>query len=120
MYEPIYRRLLLTLSILVILFLAIGIIRSLNDRNANDRLLKKYLNDAKQQSQKIIDQRQKNIELLLKNVYKLEIEIDQKQRQIDSLKRQKNKIEYIYIQTIKKINEYDAKQLEEYWRNELP
>ena len=120
MYEPIYRKLLLTLSILVILFLTIGIIRSLHDRNANDRLLKKYLNDAKQQSQKIIDQKKKNIALLLKDVHRLESEIDQKQKQIDSLKRQKNKIEYIYIQTIKKINEYDAKQLEQYWRNELP
>ena len=120
MYTAIYQKLTITLSIIIGLFLLIFLFRSLHDKNDNERLLKKYLNDAKQQSQKIIDQKKKNIALLLKDVHRLESEIDQKQKQIDSLKRQKNKIEYIYIQTIKKINEYDAKQLEQYWRNELP
>jgi len=119
MSENIYKRIILTLVTLLGLFLFLFIFRSLHDKNSNEGLLKKYLKDAEKQSQIVIDQKQKNIDRLLKKIDMLQCSIEQKQGQIDSLKKQKNKVEYIYIQNIKKINKYDSKELEEYWKNEF-
>jgi len=38
---------------------------------------------------------------------------------IDSLNAQKQRIQYVYINKIKEIDNYNAKQLEEYWKNEI-
>ena len=78
--------------------------------------MKYYVEKDRNESDSVIQSKQKRISDLMRKVYLLNTKIKDAKEQIDSLERRKNQVEYIYIKKLNEINEYDAQQLQRYWQ----
>lgn len=117
--DRLFKKIAATLFIIVVILLSINLIRIFSEMKNNDRLLEYYIDRQKRESDSIIALKQKRIQKLLKDVRSLNLKIQAAQTKIDSLNKEKQRIQYVFINKLKEIDKYDAKQLEEYWKNEF-
>lgn len=106
-------------SIIVILYLFVKILVVRKEKHDAQQVSKKYIEFLHEQSKRVISQRDKEIEYLMRRNAILDIQNEKSNQKIDSLERLKNKTQYVYNKRIKEIDNYDAKQLEKYWQNEF-
>lgn len=115
----VYRKISFILFAIIFVFICLFAIRSCSDNNQNNEILDYYLNQSKHESDSIIASKNAHISNLMRDIHSLNKQIKDAQLKIDSLERKKAQIQYVYINKLKEINEYDAKQLQEYWQNEF-
>jgi hypothetical protein len=89
------------------------------EKNKAYKLAKKYIDSYKDSQEQIIVKNQKRIVWLELQNQKNENLVFEQLNIIDSLQRVKSKIKVIYVEKNKKINDYNAKQLETYFKNEI-
>jgi tRNA uridine 5-carbamoylmethylation protein Kti12 len=73
----------------------------------------------KANSLRIIANKEKEIKFLHSQISKNQVLIDKSKYALDSLKRLKAKVDIVYINKVKEIQDFDAKQLENYFNEEL-
>jgi hypothetical protein len=117
--DKIFKKIAMTLFVVVVIFLSMNLIRIFSEMKRNDKLLEYYVNRQKHESDSIIALKQKRIQELILEVKVLDSQIHSAQIKIDSLEKQKARIEYVYLNKLKEIDKYDAKQIEQYWQNEF-
>ena len=117
--DLIFKKVTITLFIIVILLVSLSYFTKLSDNRMNDKIIEKYIHDITQEAEGIIKSKQARIDYLINRMQKYEKVIKQSQIEIEKLQKEKSKIQYVYLTKIKEINKYDAKQLEEYWQNEF-
>ena len=89
------------------------------EKNKAYKLSKKYIDSYKEVQEQRILINQKRIDWLETQNQKNENKVFEQLNIIDSLQKIKGKIRVIYVERNKKINDYNAKQLETYFRNEI-
>jgi hypothetical protein len=117
--ETLLKKIVITLVIIILGFLSISIFRVFAEMKKADVLLDYYIDKTKRESDSIIKLKNERIKKLLSDIYVLNGKINAAHSKIDSLNAQKQRIQYVYINKIKEIDNYNAKQLEEYWKNEI-
>ena len=117
--DKIFKKIAITLCIVVMIFLGINLLRIFSDIKKNDRIIEYYIDQQRKESDSIIKARQNRIRELIREVYQLDRKIKIAETKIDSLNKEKQRIQYVFINKLKEIDKYDAKQLEEYWKNEF-
>jgi tRNA uridine 5-carbamoylmethylation protein Kti12 len=73
----------------------------------------------KANSLRIIANKEKEIKFLHSQISKKQGLIDKSKHALDSLKRLKAKVDIVYVNKVKEIQDFDAKQLENYFNEEL-
>jgi hypothetical protein len=106
-------------SIVVIVFLIITIFSLNNQKNSAYRITKNQIDVLKERSDNLIKSKERQIDYLIKRNVLIDLEIKKKQKLIDSLEKVKKTIQVVYINNVKEIREFNAKQLENYFRNEI-
>lgn len=106
-------------SVIVIIFLIIRIARENTEKNAILTITKNQIKNIEERSNKIVRDKEQQIDYLIKRNALTDLEIKKKQKSIDSLSKLKNQVQIIYIDNVKEIKGYNAKQLENYFRNEI-
>ena len=107
---------LLTVILAVCLFLWN---RTNSEKNELKSLTNLYMQKYKQNSLDIIAKREKQIKFLeLKIVQKQKL-IDKSQTRLDSLNKLKTKVNVIYVNKVKEINDFNSIKLENYFNEEL-
>lgn len=104
---------------IIIGFLVIEIIKLNAEKNSINRVTKNQIQNLQERSNKIVKDKEQQIDYLIKRNALTELEIKKKQKSIDSLENRKKQIQVIYIDNVKEINGFNAKQLENYFRNEI-
>lgn len=113
------KKVIIILLSIIFVFVLINTIKIIAEIRRTDVMLKYYVNKARKESDSIIKSKNLRIKNLLGDVYALHGKINVAQAKIDSLNAQKQKVQYIYINKLKEIDTYSAKQVEEYWKNEI-
>lgn len=106
-------------SIVLIVFLIFKILTLNTQKNAISRITKNQIKDIQERSDNIVQDKEKQIEYLIKRNALTDLQIKKLQKSIDSLENIKNRIQVIYINNVKELKEFNAKQLENYFRNEI-
>lgn len=106
-------------SIVLIVFLIFKILTLNTQKNAISRITKNQIKDIQERSDNIVQDKEKQIEYLIKRNALTDLQIKKKQKSIDSLENIKNRIQVIYINNVKELKQFNAKQLENYFRNEI-
>lgn len=106
-------------SIVVIIFLIFKLIQSNSEKNIAYRITQKQIELLKENSEELIRSKERQIEYLIQRNAATDIEIKKKQKTIDSLNSLKKEVQVVYVNTIRKIKEFKAKELENYWKNEI-
>ena len=107
---------LLTVILAVCLFLWN---RTNSEKNELKGLTNLYMQKYKQNSLDIIAKREKQIKFLeLKIVQKQKL-IDKSQTRLDSLNKLKTKVNVVYVNKVKEINDFNSNQIENYFNEEL-
>lgn len=89
------------------------------EKNESYRLTKKYI-DFFQNNRKFLIEKSNQKIFFLKTQNELTAQKVYRQKKIiDSLEQVKSKIKVIFIEKSKKINDFNAKQLENYFKNEI-
>ena len=78
-----------------------------------------YMEKYKQNSLDVIAKREKQIKFLELKIINNKKLIDQSKQKLDSLSRLKNKVNVIYVNKVKEINDFNSNQLENYFNEEL-
>jgi Trk K+ transport system NAD-binding subunit len=73
----------------------------------------------KQNSLDLIAKREKQIKFLELKIINNKKLIDKSKQKLDSLSRLKNKVNVIYVNKVKEINDFNSNQLENYFNEEL-
>ena len=111
--KPILRALFLSITIIIVLCLLMFYMLSKEDISKD--LIEKF----KKEKQEIINRSYNQIDSL-KRLNELQEEtIDKANFRIDSLKHIKTKVEIVYQNKLKEINEYNSKQIENYWQEQF-
>ena len=119
MDSSIYRNISVILFAIIFVFVCLFAFRRCADNNQTTDILNYHLNQSKRESDSIIRSKQKRISQLLRDVRLLSYEVTNARAKVDSLERMKTQVQYVYINKLKEINEYDAEQLQEYWQDEF-
>lgn len=106
-------------SIVVIIFLIFKLIQSNSEKNIAYRISQKQIELLKENSEELIRSKERQIEYLIQRNAATDIEIKKKQKTIDSLNSLKKEVQVVYVNNIRKIKEFKAKELENYWKNEI-
>jgi hypothetical protein len=106
-------------SIVVIIFLVFKLMQISSEKNSAYRVLKNQIETSKKESEAIVNQKEKEIAYLKRLNEKIDLEIRRKQKTIDSLNILKKQVQVIYFNNVREIKGFNAKQLENYWRNEI-
>jgi hypothetical protein len=106
-------------SVVVIVFLLIKIFVLSTEKSSYESITKNQIKALQERSNKIIKDKEQQIEYLIKRNALTDIEIKRKQKSIDSLEAIKKQVQVIYIDNVKAIRGFNAKQLENYFRNEI-
>jgi predicted RNase H-like nuclease (RuvC/YqgF family) len=112
----VFKNIAIKLLVILLVLMGFNLIRIFSEIKNNDKLLKYYVEKDRNESDSVIQSKQKRISDLMRKVYLLNTKIKDAKEQIDSLERRKNQVEYIYIKKLNEINEYDAQQLQRYWQ----
>ena len=107
---------LLTIILLVCLFLWN---RTNSQKDQFKSLSNLYMEKYKQNSLDVIAKREKQIKFLELKIINNKKLIDQSKQKLDSLSRLKNKVNVIYVNKVKEINDFNSNQLENYFNEEL-
>ena len=111
--KPILRALFLSITIIIVLCLLM--LYMIPKEDISKDLIQKF----KKEKQEIINRSYHQIDSL-KRLNELQEEtIDKANFKIDSLKQIKNKVEIVYQNKLKEINEYNSKQIENYWQEQF-
>ena len=78
-----------------------------------------YMEKYKANSLRIIANKEKEIKFLHSKISKKQGLIDKSKHALDSLKRLKAKVDIVYVNKVKQIEDFNAKQLENYFNEEL-
>lgn len=89
------------------------------EKNDSYKLNKKYIQLFQRQRQKLISDSQKRIHWLEYQNEQNSMKVLEQYKTIDSLEKVKQRINYVYLDKSKKINDFNSKQLENYFRNEF-
>ena len=93
--------------------------RTNSEKNELKSLSNLYMQKYKQNSLDIIAKREKQIKFLEAQIVKKQKLIDKSQNRLDSLSKLKAKVNVIYINKVKEINDFNSNQLENYFNEEL-
>jgi hypothetical protein len=102
---------------LIIIFLLLFKINI--EKKSNYNPIKSEIENIKLQSEEIIKKKEKEINYLTFKNIQSDLKIKEKEKVIDSLNLVKKKTEMMFLYRIKQINDFNSKQLENYWKNEL-
>jgi hypothetical protein len=111
-----YDKILKAFFFLVIIIL---IATNVNQCNSTKNQNQYYIDKLNARSKKEIEQRELHIKKLSKIIEYKDKLIKKTKSSIDSLEKVKDKIEYVYINKIQQINNYNSQQLENYWKDEI-
>jgi len=115
-----YNQTLLQLFFVIsIVFLLFKIFVLRNEKSIHERIIKKEIKAIQERSNNIIKDKEKQIDYLIKKNNLISLDIKRKEKSIDSLKVIKKQIQFIYIDNIRSIKGFNARQLENYFRNEI-
>lgn len=117
--DRLFKKIAITLFVVVTIFLFVNFMSIFSEMKKNDQLIDYYVGRFKRESDSIIELKQNRIDKLMRDVYVLDLQIRASKTKIDSLEKERKRIQYVFINKLKEIDKYDAKQLEEYWRNEF-
>ena len=109
-------------NILLTIILAVCLIlwnRTNSEKNQLKSLSNLYMQKYKQNSLDIIAKREKQIKFLEAQIVKKQTLIDKSYIALDSLKHLKSKVNVVYVNKVKKINDFNSNQLENYFNEEL-
>lgn len=115
MENPFFKKYYKAISVLLIIGLILVTISFIPKKDISKDLIEKL----KREKQEIIQKNYNQIDSLQK-LNELQEEIIAKAEfKIDSLKHLKTKVEIVYQNKLKEINEYDSKQIEHYWQDQF-
>lgn len=109
-------------NILVTVILAVCLFlwnRTNNEKNELKGLTNLYMEKYKQNSLDIIAKREKQIKFLELQIVQKHRLIDKSQTRLDSLTKLKTKVNVIYVNKVKEINDFNSNKLENYFNEEL-
>lgn len=107
---------LLTVILAVCLFLWN---RTNTQKNEFKGMTNLYMEKYKQNSLDIIAKREKQIKFLQFQIIQKQKLIDKSQNRLDSLSKLKTKVNVIYVNKVKEVNDFNSNQLENYFNEEL-
>jgi len=93
--------------------------RTNTEKNELKGLSNLYLQKYKQNSLEIIAKREKQIKYLEAQIVKKQTLIQKSYVALDSLKHLKSKVNVVYVNKVKDINDFNSNQLENYFNEEL-
>lgn len=115
MENPFFKKYYKAISVLLIIGLILVTISFIPKKDISKDLIEKL----KREKQEIIQKNYNQIDSL-KKLNELQEEVIAKAEfKIDSLKHLKTKVEIVYHNKLKEINEYDSKQIEHYWQEQF-
>jgi hypothetical protein len=106
-------------ALFISIFIIIGLILIIFSIYPKEDISKDLIEKFKKEKQEIINRSYNQIDSL-KRLNELQEEtIDKANFKIDSLKHIKTKVEIVYQNKLKQINEYNSKQIENYWQEQF-
>lgn len=115
MENPFFKHYYKAIAVLLIIGMILITISFIPKKDVSKDLIEKL----KREKQEIIQKNYNQIDSL-KKLNELQEEVIAKSNfKIDSLKHIKTKVEIVYRNKLKEINEYDSKQIEHYWQDQF-
>ena len=93
--------------------------RTNSEKNELKSLSNLYMQKYKQNSLDIIAKREKQIKFLEAQILKKQTLIQKSYVALDSLKHLKSKVNVVYVNKVKEINDFNSNKLENYFNEEL-
>jgi hypothetical protein len=107
------------IQILLIFCVVVSVFLNIRQCSSSNKKSQYYIDKLNDRSKKEIEKRELHITKLLKIIeYKNKL-VKKAEFSIDSLEKVKSKVEYVYINKVQQINNFNSKQLENYWKDEI-
>ena len=111
-----YDKILRVFFVVVITMLVVTNIRQCTSSKSKNQY---YIDKLNERSKSEIKKRELHIQKLMFAIAWKDKLIERSKASIDSLERLKGKVQYIYINKVQEINNFNSKQLENYWKDEI-